>query len=71
MAPAYHEAPFPSSPAKAAETLAGKVAELPFLEVETRQLMGFGPTGGSGAAWRRGGGGWSRWFGSEKKEPGF
>lgn len=42
------ESPLPGSPAKATGTLAGKVAELPSLEVETRQLGGFGPTGGSG-----------------------
>ena len=42
-------APFPAPRTRPAGTLAGKVAELPSLEVETRQLGGSGQTGGSGA----------------------
>jgi hypothetical protein len=49
MAPALPARPLPDSPAKVAGTLAGKVAELPSLEVETWQLLGSGQTGGSGA----------------------
>ena len=55
--------PLPGSPAKAAGTLAGQVAELPSLEVETRQLGGSGQTGGCARleGWRRRR---SRWLGS-------
>jgi len=47
MDPASPRNPPPGSPAMAAGALAGKVAELPSLEVETRQLWVSGPTGGS------------------------
>jgi len=43
------ESPLPKHLTKAAGTLAGKVAELPSLAVETRQLGDSGLTGGSGA----------------------
>lgn len=46
MAPALPRILLLGSPAKAdAGTLAGKVAELPRLEVETRQLLGSGQPG--------------------------
>lgn len=48
--PASQRSPLPSSPAKAAGTLAGKVAEFPSLEVATRQLWGSGQAGGRGAS---------------------
>jgi len=44
-ATASQQSRLPDSPAKAAGTLAGEVAELPSLEVETRQLWGSGQTG--------------------------
>ncbi len=46
---ASQRSPLPGSPAKATGALFWKVAELPCLEVETRQLGDSGPADGSGA----------------------
>jgi len=71
VGPCLPRSSLPGSPAEAAGTLAAKVAELPSLAVETRQLGGSGQPGGSGAPGGAAEGGRSRWVGEGAKEAGI